>query len=250
MGDRAEMRTLLALLFTVGVLGQGLRSPGFVAQLMPKGSASPAPDLLWWKCNAGSGTAITGYGTNGGDGGTTDADWVTGKSGSGYALSFNGTNDEAATDSALNVSTGVVTLCAWIKRGSDNNDFPFYYGTTTDGDWFINGTTTWNVYLYGATGYRRESFTLPSTGDWHHYLIVISQTANSGAGDIVVYVDGTLTSTTIWNNTKTGTNDIADNKLEIAWNRATAWWDGDMDDIRLYSGDMSGSVSSIMNDAQ
>lgn len=246
------MRYVLILLCSLSCFGQDFEELATVKKAAVA-SSSFTPDLLWWKLNEGSGTALTGSATGGGDGGTTDADWVTGKSGSGYALAFNGSSDDATTSAALAFNTNIITLSYWLWSSNTSNTRPLCTGGAGGGSntfFVVSNGGQHGYYDYGTTGYRREDYTIPTTNEWHHHLVVIDQTAGSGAGDVTVYIDGATTSTTVWSNTKTGTANFATTNLWIGSLAGATFWSGRFDDVRIYSGNQSASRTNIMNDPQ
>jgi len=221
---------------------------------------SPVPDLLWWKLNEGSGTTLTDSSTGGAGGGTHDADYVTGKSGSGYALDFNGTSDDGATSAAITYNTDTITVAFWINRDSTTgvrmilessnnlNNAESGFGIYIDGSKIAVGFRT----LPGGQ-YRNENISAPAAGEWHHVALVLKRNYNNGStyGDIVFYVDGTEVASTVTLNAITTTSNWSNQVLYVgARNRASFWYSGLLDDVRIYTGDRSADIAAIMNDPQ
>jgi hypothetical protein len=217
-------------------------------------TSSPTPDILWWQLNEGSSTSITGDGTIGGDDGTTDADWVTGKSGSGYALDFDGSSDDASTSSNITFGTNVVTVAMWVYFDATNNTRMLIEGS----DNAVNNANTFSLFVEGgylqasirsttAGQFRIERIIAPATGAWHHVLVVFDNSTNTGNEDI--WLNGVSQSTSTYINTKTTNGVFAAYRVYVgARNTNLTYTDGRIDDVRIYSGDRSASVADIYAD--
>ena len=219
-------------------------------------SAVPTPDILWWKLNEGSGTSIAGSGSNGGDGGATDADWLTGKNGSGYALDFNGINDDANTSASITYGTDKLTFCGW-----------FYFDDITSTQVIMESSANWNsssdsflIYLDAGAffaglrdngaKYRVESITAPSVGSWVHLAVLLDFSSATGR-DVKIYVNAVEQSTTISTNYSPIARTFAAYKLYVGARGGTSlFFNGRIDDLRIYTGDKSADLTAIMNDAQ
>lgn len=218
----------------------------------PPGSFTP--DILWWKMNDGSGTTVT---ATVGPNGTTDADWITGKSGAGFALDFIPANSDNATSAGPTYGTNIITVAMWSWLDVTNSTMIIAESgtdpSTTNHTWIIYCTVgTIRVFIHGtgaATLSREESTPAANTGAWNHYLFVIDNSTT--AGDVKIYLNGTLRSETITDNDKAGAGSFSSQPLNVAArNNASLFMDGRMDDLRIYSGDQSANVSAIMNDPQ
>ena len=215
-------------------------------------SAAPTPDILWWKFTDGSGTTVTAdVGPNGTLSGGYS--WVTGKSGSGYAAAFDGV--DAALISASNVTYGtdVVTVTCWVKCPQTqvavswinivrstaqikSNDHPGWTMSARGGySYNLEGiikSTSW-----GAENLRAENDSSGLFPDdvWTHVAMVFDSPANSNAGEIKIYVDGSLVSTTIGRNTKTvSANYTADTIRVMFCPHLSYYTAGSIDDLRIY----------------
>lgn len=223
-------------------------------------SGSPVPDMLWWKLNEGSGTTLTDSSTGGGAGGEHDADYVTGKSGSGYALDFNGSSDDGATSATLAYDTDTLTIAFWMNRDSTTGVRMILESSTnlnnTNGGFgvYIDGTNLVVGFRALPSGhYRSESIAAPAVGEWHHVALVMKRNYNNGAtyGDVVFYVDGTEVASTVVLNAITVTSNWSTQVLYVgARNRSSLWFSGLLDDVRIYTGDRSADIAAIMNDPQ
>lgn len=217
-------------------------------QQASSGAASSTPDILWWKFQDGSGTTVTAaVGTNG----TTDAAWVTGKSGSGFALDANGTSQEAQSSSVVTFNTNIVTVALWAFLDATNSFrmlFESGTGAQTDSFTCYTGNNVINAFVYGTTGVRTEVVSVPTTNYWYHLLLVFDN--STGNGDLKIYIDG-VEKTTTPSTSKTGTSNFTARTLNLfARNAASSRMDGKLDDVRIYSGDRSADAVSIMNDPQ
>lgn len=237
---------------------------GTSVSVASSGGTSPTPEILWWKFTDGSGTTVTA--DAGGINGTiSGATWITGKSGSGYALQFDGVNDTLSTAVNLSLSgTHVVSIACWVwwDAFGSNDDLLLEFGENfgISGSSFIvnpNDSTFGGFGLAmsdGAAAARFETFTRPSAGAWHHYVFVFDGDSVSGggggSGDIKMYVDGTLLVETAINLTAYTTANFGTGILYV-FNRANSslFGAGKLDDFRIYNRDVSGAeVISIRDD--
>lgn len=207
-----------------------------------------APDntlILHYKFNEGSGTAINDE--TGNNDGTNNATWITGKSGSGYALQFDGVNDFATStqqaSGVITYSTNTISVSFWLYWDSFANDDDIACETSP------NSNTTYPAYYFDPnhsggsfevalrdnTGYRQERFTRPSAAAWHHYVFVLDR--RTATHDFIVYVDGSVVSTTTGLTSSTGTDSHATAKLYLMSRGGTSIFGaGRMDDFRIYKG--------------
>jgi len=234
----------------------GLRSPSFAAGLNKhaSGPTSPTPDILWWKCNEGSGTSLAGDGSNGGNGGTTDADWTTGV-GSGGALSLNGSNDDAYSTNTIAYGTNIITASLWLKDWTTTGD-PIVIESVTDS----NGSDNHTFFVFLSSGvlnvaikgvgytYRDETITV-NTNTLRHLLMVFDNSTTTG--DIKIYTNGVESGTTVSIDTKSASASFTTGEFNLgSRNSGSMFFGGKMDDVRLYSGDRSSDVSAIYSDPQ
>jgi hypothetical protein len=164
-------------------------------------------------------------------------DVVTGDPG---AVHFNGTSGAAATGGPVVNTNQSFTVAAWVKL-------------TTAGQWASavvqQGTHASGLDLQYDPGYNKWAFTVesqdinetPSTriwstnaaqvGVWTHLVGVYDATA----GQIRLYVNGTLTATASATVTWNATSPLV---IGRDWwdTAAMSWWPGDIDDVRLYQG--------------
>lgn len=218
------------------------------SRLAPSGTA-PTPDLLWYKFNEGSGSTVT---NELGTGGTTtnSPTWTSStQNGSGYAIRFDGQGGGSAkyvTPAAINfASATAITISLWTKRNANSGLQVFFEHTA---QWDSNppsfiGVVDSNELYVGMRdsggGARQEKCAIGS-GSWTHIAMVLDQAANSGVGDVKIYINGTLQSTTITSNTKTSSASFNTDTVYIGGRSGGVFgYDGDVDDFQIISGEVS-----------
>ena len=157
------------------------------------------------------------------------------------ARSFNGTNQSMGTTSSVAISgVSVITLSFWLNvasfgtgvyiesssnPNSNTGAFGLSYGTT--------GSCTNYFYFYArnAGGYQVAGFAPPSTGVWHHYTLVINDTASSSAA----YVDGAPQSVTVCMNTGTPSTFLNFPLFFMARNNASGYNAGSLADVAIWN---------------
>ena len=209
-----------------------------------KASIGP-PGILHWKLNEGSSTAIT---ATVGPNGTTDAAWLTGKSGSGFCLDFNGTDDDAGTSSAVTYGTNTITVCGWFWFDSTAGTRMLFESSESyaNTDTFAAFVDTGVLYLAnsGTTGTLTKNVAFTTTGAWVHLAFVLTPT------DCKIYVAG-VSQVVGTSGSRTGTANYSAQTLFVgARNRASLFFDGRIDDLRIYSGDVSANLAAIMASPQ
>lgn len=225
---------------------------GFMAAVARK-RAAPRPDILWWRLNEGTGTTISGDGINGGDDGTTDAAWVTGKSGSGSALDFS--SQDAATDSSITYGASIITACGWVYLDSTSGlqilweSSADFNGSDATFIAFVNsGTVVCSIHS-SASEYRIHTSTAPATGGWVHLAAVYDNSTTTGNVDIFYdAVDQAAPATT--SNKGAAATFSAEKLYAGARASASLRYNGRLDDLRIYTGDQSAKLAAIMADAQ
>jgi hypothetical protein len=216
--------------------------------------SAPTPELLWWKMTDGSGTTVT---ATVGPNGTTDASWVTGASGSGYALEFNGTSSDASSSSSVTYSVNKISISLWAyfddttsTRVLVENGNPYY--TSVGG--LIIFVDSGNLYVScngdSTNTVRSEYCAAPATGGWKHIVALIDGSTATANTDI--YIDGSSQSTTVAVNTHSGTSNFATGTLYVgARGGSSLFLDGRIDDLRIYNRLLSGSeITAIYGDPQ
>ncbi len=208
--------------------------------------------LGWWKFDETSGTTASdssGSGNNGTLGGAPT--WVSGKING--ALSFGGSADSVNINKSLVSTTGSYSVAAWVKLNNLNG-----WQTAVSQDW----ATISGFYLqYGAALGNKFGFSLqssdsvsststralsnasPVAGAWYHIVGVRDSTNNQ----IKLYVNGSLNASQAYSApwSAAGNTVIGRGK----WNGGSVdWFNGAMDDVRIYNRVLSDSeVSGLYN---
>lgn len=218
------------------------------------GTPDPTPELLWWQMKDGIGTTVTAtVGSNG----TTDATWLTTTpSGSGFCLGFNGSSQNAGTNSSVAFGVNAITVCGWFYL-NDSTTTQVVYESGPQIDFNVG-----SVLLYITGGnligilndtsvsslYRIESITCPSTGAWHNFSLVFD--GSTLTGDVVWYIDGVLTSSTLVTNTRNSTGNFATQIVHLcSRNEVSLFMNGRADDFRIYNRVLNqAEITAVYND--
>jgi hypothetical protein len=215
-------------------------------------AGSATPEFLWWKMNEGSGTTVGGSASAGGDGGTNNSSWVAGAAGN--ALSFNGTTHNASTTSAITMAANQATVTFWANCDA-----------TGTGRRFIETGTLWTsdtgfvVFMEGdqiRAGLRQNGagyiirFTNFVDSVMTHVAVTFDN--STSGGEIKIYLDAVeQTPLAATADTKSGSGNFATQVLNIGSRNkgAVDFYDGVIDDIRVYSGILNSSqITAIKND--
>lgn len=205
-----------------------------------------------WTLDDGQG----GVGTDhGGDQQVTlygDAAWTAGRTG--QALRLDGVGAHAATTGPVLGTDRNFTVSAWVRLGVATGDatavgqdgaraagFALQYAKA-DNRWVLSRPT---ADADGATAVRAVSASAPRPGEWTHLTGVY----DAAAGELTLYVNGrpeaTVPYTQPW---------VASGPFTIGRSKAggapTAFWPGDVDDVRVYGRAMFGDeVADLVNSA-
>lgn len=225
-----------------------------VAESAATGVITPIP-ILWWKLNEGAGTAIAAAE---GPVGTTDADWVTGQSGSGFALDFNGTSDNVSSDAVVTYGVNTITIAAWVwlddtaptqilwESSANLNTNAAAFHCYVDAGEIV---ATLRDSDAGTLRNRQEKITAPATGAWFHLLVVY---IGEAADDIKIYLNGVLQGTTITTNAHVSATTLTNYTIFVgSRNNASLFFNGRMDDFRIYSRELvQAEITAVVNDSQ
>lgn len=180
--------------------------------------------------------------------------WVTGQSGSGFAVTLGSGGANANTTAAVTYGTNLITLCTWLYPiATDSTRFLFESsvnaGTTPDTfAAYINGGNLIG-YVSGTTGARAESIAAPATGAWVHIGVVLDN--STATGNVKIYLDAVEQVLNLDVDTKTGTSNYAADTLYVSARAGASFFmDATFDDTRIYSGDQGANMTAIMNDSQ
>ncbi len=208
-----------------------------------------SPEVIYWWDKSSGGTNL-GSGTSL-DVGSLSSDsifYMTSKSESTSALSFNGTSDYAAIHNKNYNTAGEIsalTVEAWVNTtysgtGSSDNwsivdfDRSEYYNVYIHGDGRVGFSTTDNA---SSTNDFYGNATV-NDGNWHHIAVVYDGT------DKKIYVDGSLDATSSnphsGNNLGSGTTRygfLGDGSEATSYDgsRNSIYYDGKMDEIRIWN---------------
>ncbi len=145
------------------------------------------------------------------------------------AYSFDGTDDfvNLGTDSAFNLLNGG-TVVMWVN--TDNITDKRFAGKGSNGAWELLSETTDNKVKFRVNDGSVKNVigtTALSDGTWYH----IAGVYDKSAGEIRLYVNGTL------ENTTTGIGQIAtiSTPAYLGRNEGGAYYDGKIDDVGIYS---------------
>ncbi|MDE1873833.1 MAG: LamG domain-containing protein [Candidatus Micrarchaeota archaeon] len=212
-----------------------------------------ASPQAYWKFDEGSGT--TAYDSSGNGNAATlvnSPEWVAGKTG--YALGFNGNNQYLSTNYSGVSGDGARTFTAWIRTTSCFKPVcdVLTYGSESPGariEWSVEGNDL-GLRVYDA--YIVYSAPNLTNGNWHFIAIVIPQ----GAAPIGarMYEDGQLLGTVTESQFDTSSIDTGSahsvnigrmyagaNVVGTPAPRGTAYFNGSIDDLRIYNAALNAS---------
>lgn len=216
-------------------------------------SAAPTPEIMWVKFTEGSGT--TAAATVGPNLTLSSPTWVTGKSGTGYALQFNGTSDGASTALAPTYGVNIITVCFWyyVTAYTGNNMViaeSLSGGYTTDGGWaiLVDLTTGEAETLTYRTGYSLERFTHTSITTWHHWAAVLNASVTPHIH--TTYIDGVLQTTSPAISSAV-TGNFLGFTMGFGNHGGGEWFKGRLDDFRIYNHALTpAEITAVKNDPQ
>ena len=218
--------------------------------------AAPSGPIAYWTMNEASGTRADTGSAPANDATTVGAPTsVAGQIGN--ALSLNGTSQHAATpdETSLDI-TSAITMAAWVRPGAaatqdliskNVNGATNGYQLSLSDDGAANSQVVFVRFNQTTSGdtYRRQ-FHDPVPGDRHH---VDPRRRHMGRHDRRLYYNG------VEQDSLAFAGPIATNTLPLALGAqvtgagvASRWFDGEMDDVRLY--DRALSLAEIQALAQ
>jgi len=193
-----------------------------------------------WDFEEGSGVTVLDSSGNALNGAINNAVYTTGRVGN-YSLDFNGENSYVQVGYSPLLNPDSIGISLWFKPGATQQAYadildkghglgtvPYYGGYAlqynqsdpTIGAFYGNGS--FFPYLNSGGAYNDEQ--------WHHMV------ANLGAAEIALYLDGQLISQL------PGQGAIVDNFSDLFFGRHGVlgrFYDGALDDIRIYDGALS-----------
>ena len=233
--------------------GRSQRGGSFAAgPAAPAGSSGVTrqDDLMhWWKCDETSGTEAADSGPSASGNGLTErpitllngASFASGGK-NGYAISFDGTNDAASTAENVIAAPSAYTISCWFKGDAFDGSWqqPMGLMQTSIGHLLIVKTGTYIAYHIPSGGGWGVNVTVSETlsdDTWYLY----TQTWDGSTMTLYINADskGTASSASIL---------AGDYEMDVGLFSYTYFFDGLVDDVRLYNVSLSGSeVGKLYN---
>ena len=188
-----------------------------------------------WKFDEGSGTVAGDSSGNGNTGTLTNGPtWITGQIGS--ALNFDGVNDwvNAGAGASLNPSSAI-TISAWVKTNNNTAFQKIVSRQTSKYALGLDGSSR-TFLLQLKTGVTSAIFgsTIPANNTWYHVV------GTWDGANMNLYVNGVSDATPV---AKTGTMaaDSAVTEIGSRGGGTQHFWNGSIDDLRIYDRALSAS---------
>ncbi len=185
--------------------------------------------LGWWKLDESEGTTVADSSGNGNNGTLQgDPQWrpAEGKIGGAIELDGNGDFVKIANESAFDI-TGQITIAAWVNISSVPQEWT---GIVTKGDsaWRLSTDFANNVFHFGvAEGDYINGQRSVGSNQWHHVAGVYD------GSQIKIYVDGKLDAS------RPRSGPIGTNNFPVCIGEnhelRGRYWDGLIDDVRVYN---------------
>lgn len=223
-------------------------------QFAPAGAASYSDAVLadlplaYWPMQETSGTAIEDVAGSNDltiSGATVNQPGPGAASGNDKAISFDGSNDLASSNAAVNLSAAAaVTFECWFNWTSfaNDGDYLLAHGTEATRSVFYLPNHSGGSFLVGhGPGYNTAIFTRPSAAAWHH-LAVVHSLGSSDPTECVPYIDGSAVSYTK-PNTNDGTGTFTSQILYLMTNGAGSggFGAGKLAHVAVYASALSGA---------
>ena len=213
----------------------------------------------YWKFDDGSGNKAADSSGNGHTAKLVNGvSWVTGKIGD--AVSANAANSQYVGIPAIDLSgTNAVTVAFWANRtystvgGHVLFEATKNYHNSTTGFAFFPDDDTCNgiqAALRGNQGSTANCYNQPSSGVWHH-LVVVFDKGQTGGNEVAFYVDGVL-QTPNWSvSASTNTNNFGNNPIYLfSRGGKSQFTSGVVDDLRIYNSALNAAqIQQIYNGA-
>lgn len=218
--------------------------------------------------NEGSGLSMADSSGNANTFTNLGATWITGKSGSGGALQFDGVNDFGRSTVSISPTTGVTnwTFCAWVWWDAFANDDDLIceltanINTPFDGAFNINpnSSSPSGVALFTtqdtASGlkYRAESVARWPAAEWVHIAAVFESRANSLQGEWAIYTNGVVATQTVRTTDKNQATDLRSDVFYLMSRGGTTLFGaGRLDDVGLWGSALdSATINAIKDEAR
>lgn len=218
--------------------------------------------------NEGSGLSMADSSGNANTFTNLGATWITGKSGSGGALQFDGVNDFGRSTASISPTTGVTnwTFCAWVWWDSYANNDDLLGELTAninnpyDGAFNINpnSSSPSGVAVFttqdAASGlkYRAESIARWPAAEWVHIAAVFESRANSLQGEWTLYTNGVVATQTVRTTDKDQATDLRSDVFYLMSRGGTTLFGaGRLDDVGLWGSALdSATINAIKDEAR
>lgn len=200
---------------------------------------------MYWKLDESAGTAVSDASGNGRGGTTTSSPpFAAGKLNNGIDL--DGTADFITADSAwFDPDAGAFSIAAWVKAdtvgatGSERVIAHQLDGTGIGRTLLSSSSSTPTKLNTFIGGTALQGSTTLTTGTWYHVCLTVS-----AGGSVNLYLDGSLNGGPATRTVESATGALLVGKHK----NGTSFWDGIIDDFRVYSRELSASdVSDLYN---
>lgn len=190
----------------------------------------------YWSFNGQDMSSTTAYDRSGaGNNGTLTGGPTKAIGKIGQALNFDGSDDYVTVADASSLdSTSALTISVWIKADNWTGESGYATLVKKDGNYVLRKDTasgsTLRMYWWDGSNIRYVAVTtLPTTGEWHHIVGVVT-----GNDVSAVYVDGVSSAGTAA--TFLVSSRVLTNVLEIGSGASgTESFDGSIDEVRIYN---------------
>jgi hypothetical protein len=170
--------------------------------------------------------------------------WSTGKIGS-YAGDFDGTDDYVSMSAPV-IPTGAKTIAVWLKTSQTSAGVicSTEAGNSANHGVRISSSSTEFRFTVRKGTEGSDNFEIDASainsGAWRH--VACTWDGTTGAGGAKVYIDGTEDSTST---ATTASESAGSTNLNVGrYSVGSGWYDGEMDDLRIYGRELSAAEIS------
>ena len=195
------------------------------------------PDpVAQWSLNDGGGTTAADGSALGHDGVLVNMDtgsWSIGKQCGG--LAFDGVNDYVRITGFKGISGGLSRTCtAWIKTAKAPGEIITWGNTLTERKWIIRVNENGSLRAEVAGGYMYGTMPV-NDGKWHHIAVVLENDGTPNIADATLYVDGLPDAPAAVAPCPVNTADTCDAAIGAFFAAAPRYFQGQIDEVRIYS---------------